>query len=137
MRKNLCRCKNCRIFFICCDSNRGRNDIGCPFGCALESRKKKAQKRSSEYYKTEEGKGKKKQLNKKRASKGKEKKEKKSQLKEEKFKKILLYLQFIFLRTDKISHQLKDIEAFYKYSSKIVRQHSLFFKGRIEYIRDG
>jgi hypothetical protein len=132
LRKNLCRCKHCNIFFICSDSNIGRTDLGCPFGCAEESRKRNAQKRSSDYYKTDEGKGKKKALNKKRASGNIEEKEFGNQ----RYKKIFFYLHFMFLKLDKIYRPVRDIEIIYGYFLKIVRQHPLFFSGKILHIPD-
>jgi len=43
--------------------NAGRNDLGCPFGCRQDHRKKNSTKRSVEYYRSKEGKIKKKYLN--------------------------------------------------------------------------
>lgn len=63
MRPCLKRCKHCRIYFITDPRNRSRNDLGCPFGCRDAHRKASSNKRSSQYYQTDEGKQKKKQLN--------------------------------------------------------------------------
>jgi hypothetical protein len=43
--------------------NAGRSDLGCPFGCRQAHRRKSAIQRSTEYYRTKEGKQKKKYLN--------------------------------------------------------------------------
>jgi len=43
--------------------NVGRSDLGCPFGCRDAHRRQNAIARSTEYYRTKEGKIKKKQLN--------------------------------------------------------------------------
>jgi hypothetical protein len=66
LRKQLTKCKHCRIFFITNPRNYGRTDLGCPFGCADNHRRKESIRRSTEYYKTEEGKIKKRELNRKR-----------------------------------------------------------------------
>jgi hypothetical protein len=63
LRKCLTRCRHCRIFFFTDPRNAGRTDLGCPFGCRQTHRRKSAIKRSTEYYKTPEGKDKKQQLN--------------------------------------------------------------------------
>jgi len=66
LRGCLTRCRHCRIFFLTHPCNAGRNDLGCPFGCSKEHRKRHSNKRSVEYYRTEEGKFKKKIQNGKR-----------------------------------------------------------------------
>jgi len=66
LRGCLTRCRHCRIFFLTHPCNAGRNDLGCPFGCSEEHRKRHSNKRSVEYYRTEEGKLKKKIQNGKR-----------------------------------------------------------------------
>jgi hypothetical protein len=43
--------------------NAGRNDLGCPFGCRQVHRRQNAKRRSIEYYRTKEGKEKKRHLN--------------------------------------------------------------------------
>ncbi len=63
MRKCLTRCKHCRIYFFTHPRNAGRKDLGCPFGCRQSQRTKSAIKRSIEYYKSPEGKIKKRYLN--------------------------------------------------------------------------
>ena len=63
LRGCLTRCRHCRIFFLTHPCNAGRNDLGCPFGCSKEHRKRGSNKRSMEYYRTEEGKLKKKMQN--------------------------------------------------------------------------
>ena len=66
LRRCLTRCRHCRIFFITHPSNAGRRDLGCPFGCRDEHRKRHSRKRSTEYYRTAEGKFKKRMQNSKR-----------------------------------------------------------------------
>lgn len=67
LRRCLTRCRHCRIFFLTHPCNAGRNDLGCPFGCRDAHRKRHSTKRSLEYYRTPEGKQKKKIQNGKRA----------------------------------------------------------------------
>jgi hypothetical protein len=66
LRRCLTRCRHCRIFFLTHPCNAGRNDLGCPFGCRDVHRKRRSTERSVEYYRTEEGKLKKKIQNGKR-----------------------------------------------------------------------
>ena len=63
LRKCLTRCRHCQIYFFTHPRNAGRSDLGCPFGCRQAHRRKSAIKRSTAYYKTPEGKIKKRQLN--------------------------------------------------------------------------
>ncbi len=65
----LTRCKHCSILFLTHPRNAGRNDLGCPFGCREAHRRKKAIERSTAYYRDEEGRGKKQELNKNRSKK--------------------------------------------------------------------
>jgi len=55
LRKCLCRCRHCRIFFLTDPRNAGRHDLGCPFGCKKEHRRRESIRRSTEYYQGEEG----------------------------------------------------------------------------------
>ena len=63
LRKCLTRCRHCQIPFLTHPRNTGRNDLGCPFGCRQVHRRESAIKRSIEYYKSAEGKIKKRYLN--------------------------------------------------------------------------
>jgi hypothetical protein len=63
LNKYLTRCKHCQILFFTHPRNAGRSDLGCPFGCRKAHRRKKSNRRSTEYYRTQEGKEKKKHLN--------------------------------------------------------------------------
>jgi len=55
LRKCLCRCRHCRIFFLTDPRNAGRRDLGCRFGCKKEHRRRGSIRRSTEYYQGEEG----------------------------------------------------------------------------------
>lgn len=56
-------CVQCQISFITTNSNRSRSDIRCPFGCRQTHLRAESNRRSTAYNKTEEGKAKKKLLN--------------------------------------------------------------------------
>jgi hypothetical protein len=66
LRRFLCRCRHCRIFFLTHPRNAGRRDLRCPFGCRESHRKRHSTERSVAYYATAEGKAKKKIQNGKR-----------------------------------------------------------------------
>jgi len=63
LRKCLTRCRHCHILFFTHPRNAGRNDLGCPFGCRQTHRRISSIHRSTEYYRSKEGKQKKKYLN--------------------------------------------------------------------------
>ena len=67
LRKCLTRCRHCQILFFTHPRNAGRTDLGCPFGCRQAHRRKSSTYRSTEYYRSDEGKQKKKELNKARS----------------------------------------------------------------------
>lgn len=62
----LTRCQHCQILFFTHPRNARRNDLLCPFGCREARRKQKSTERSVAYYRSKDGKGKKKELNKRR-----------------------------------------------------------------------
>lgn len=62
----LTRCVDCGIYLITSCSNCGRKDIRCPFGCRECHKKAASNKRSRAYYKTIDGKKKKRRQNAKR-----------------------------------------------------------------------
>lgn len=66
MRPCLSRCRHCGILFITHARNRGRKDLGCPFGCSEAYRRQRSTARSVAYYRTSAGKYKKKLQNGKR-----------------------------------------------------------------------
>ena len=66
LRRHLKRCRHCRILFLTEPSNIDRHDLGCPFGCSESHRQREASRRSAAYYRTDEGREKKRALNRKR-----------------------------------------------------------------------
>jgi hypothetical protein len=70
LRKCQARCRHCGIFFLTDPRNAGRKDLGCPFGCGWEHRRRESTRRSVAYYREPEGKVKKQALNGQRRSRG-------------------------------------------------------------------
>ena len=68
LRRLIKQCMHCQILIITHPRNGSRNDLRCPFGCRQAHRKISSAKRSKEYYRTKEGKFKKKLLNGRRKS---------------------------------------------------------------------
>ena len=58
------------IFLLTDRRNVGREDLGCPFGCRREHRRRESTRRSVAYYREPEGKVKKQVLNGQRRSRG-------------------------------------------------------------------
>lgn len=54
-RKCLSRCRHCDILFLTDPRNAERCDLGCPFGCSKAHRRKESIRRSTEYYRGEDG----------------------------------------------------------------------------------
>ena len=72
LRKCQARCWHCGIFFLTDRRNAGREDLGCPFGCSREHRRRESTRRSVAYYREPEGKVKKQALNGQRRSRGRQ-----------------------------------------------------------------
>ncbi len=70
-RSIIARCKRCDISFITSVRNKKREDLCCPFGCREKNSKKKNRERSKKYNATDNGKAKKKEINKKRSKNNK------------------------------------------------------------------
>lgn len=66
----LTRCCHCGIFFLTHPRNAGREDLRCPFGCREAHRRQRSTERSMAYYRTPEGRLKKKVQNDKRSDSG-------------------------------------------------------------------
>jgi hypothetical protein len=66
LRRCLTHCWRCGIFFLTDPRNQGRDHLGCPFGCQEAHRKSQSNQRSTDYYRDEEGKEKKRAQNAKR-----------------------------------------------------------------------
>lgn len=66
LRRCLTRCTHCNIYFLTHPRNAKRDDLGCPFGCRQAHRKRSSTERSVAYYRTKNGKTKKREQNDKR-----------------------------------------------------------------------
>jgi len=127
LRGCLTRCHHCRIFFLTHPCNARRNDLGCPFGCSKEHRKRHSNQRSVEYYRTEEGKLKKKIQNGKRR-----KAEAKADPDEHRFDVGMVnYLRMI---TSMIEGRQVSVLEILAMLARAVRQHSIVRRRRIDYI---
>ena len=128
MRKCLTRCRHCQILFFTHPRNAGRNDLGCPFGCRDVHRRQNAIRRSTEYYRSKEGKIKKRRLNAARSEP----------------KRISEHVQNEKRYDDEVSHQVDittighlqlvtslvesrwvGLEEIFSMLDKILRQHSI------------
>jgi hypothetical protein len=67
LRPLLACCRHCGILFPTHPRNRGRRDLGCPFGCRQAHSKKCSKQRNKAFYETENGKAAKKEHNNKRS----------------------------------------------------------------------
>ena len=63
----LTTCWHCGIIFLTDPRNAGREDLGCPFGCREEHRRRESSRRSTAYYQGEIGRVKKRIQNEKRS----------------------------------------------------------------------
>ena len=61
-------CHECHILFLTAPCNCDRQDMRCPFGCRMHRQKSESDRRSTDYYRTDEGKSKKRQINADRSS---------------------------------------------------------------------
>jgi hypothetical protein len=144
LRKILCRCRHCQIFFFTEPCNQGRNDLGCPFGCAHEHRRSAAKSRSKEYYDSQEGKEKKKNSNKNRSLNTTSEKKIESKiefdlniLNSNQVCKFISYLHFIMTQVENLKVSINEVQNIYQAILKIVRQHSLEYLEKIIQDPDG
>jgi len=135
LRRCLTRCRHCRIFFLTHPCNAGRQDLGCPFGCRDEHRKRRSNERSVEYYRTAEGKYKKKMQN---GNRGKvEATDAKGGgpdfvQQEVRFDaQVVSYLRMVVSLIE--GRQVSKAEIL-EMLSRAVRQHSIVRRGGIEYV---
>lgn len=66
LRACLTRCRHCGIFFLTHPRNAGRHDLRCPFGCREAHRKRASAQRGTQYYRSPEGKRRKRTINQRR-----------------------------------------------------------------------
>jgi hypothetical protein len=139
LRQCLTRCLQCRIFFLTHPCNAGRKDLRCPFGCKEVHRKRSSVKRSVEYYRTPEGKLKKKLQNGKRSGKGE-----RAVLNENTQagmslvmpeRKIDAYMVcYLRMVISLIEGRRVSAAEILEMLAKVLRQHSLYRRSRIDYV---
>lgn len=120
LQKFLTRCKHCQIYFLTTPQNAGRHDLGCPFGCRQAQQQKNSNMRSIEYYRTKEGKIKKKIQNEKR------KKNKTTNIK--KIEKIIFNkttFEYIWTITSLLEGRKVTKSEIFAMLENLLRQHSI------------
>jgi hypothetical protein len=135
LRQYLTRCQHCGILFFTDPRNAGRKDIRCPFGCRQTLKKKNSNRRSREYYQTDEGRGKKKNLNDTRGKSGKNKPEEtEQQLDTENEERIdqdlLVHLQLVAWH---IEGRRIALDVIHTMVYTLLRQHSMYFHKKRAY----
>jgi hypothetical protein len=136
LRGCLTRCRHCRIFFLTHPRNRGRKDLGCPFGCREAHRKKTSAERSGAYYRTAVGKKKKAGLNDKRrqsrASREREKSPAQGEASAKELKpSIVEHIQVVTSLIEGFEVSLEQVLAMLE---RTRRQRRIVREGRLEYV---
>ncbi len=131
LRSCLCRCRECRIFFLTHLRNAGRRDLRCPFGCRETHRRRNSTQRSVAYYRTAEGKEKKKLQNGKRG-RGTGRRRWPGERKGMSFDAdIVRYLAMVVTLIE--SRRVREAEI-RKMLARAVRQHRMARRRRIDYL---
>jgi len=137
LRPCLTRCRHCRIFFLTHPRNRGRRDLGCPFGCRSAHRRKRSAERSTAYYCTQAGRAKKKRLNGKRRPKPQLEQGTGEQIAEPDPDEIgfdVGMVEHVRVVTSLIEGREVSREEIREMLERTVRQHSIGRERRIEYV---
>ena len=136
LRRCLKRCGHCGIFFLTHPSNEKRKDLRCPFGCSAAHRRREASERSAAYYRSEQGRIKKRALNRKRylvypveaaEPEGKEE----EMEKEEGEEPIIEHVRMVTSLIEGREVSLEEIKEMLKKKS---RQHSLTGRSELDYL---
>jgi len=129
----LTRCRHCRILFFTDPRNKGRKDLGCPFGCREIRRRQKSTQRSVAYNSSEEGRRKKVELNQRRSrEKGGNDSTNQDPVvrKEDVDRTILLHTRMVI---SLIEGYRVDLETITALAEKFLRQHSIDMKWNMIY----
>ena len=139
LRRCLTRCRHCGIFFLTHSCNTGRKDLGCPFGCKETHRKRGSTERSVEYYRTPEGKFKKKLQNGKRS-----RAETKAVINEREHAGKMLALPerrideqmlcYLRMAISLIEGRRVSAAEILEMLARVLRQHSMVRRRRIDYV---
>ena len=138
LRRCLTHCRHCRIIFLTHPCNAGRKDLGCPFGCREAHGKRSSNKRSTAYYQTPEGKFKKKIQNQKRSkveapavNASEQAGNNLGQLEHKVGAPMLSYLRMVI---SLIEGRRVSAAEILEMLARVLRQHSLMHRRRIDYI---
>lgn len=136
LRRHLKRCRHCGIFFLTEHSNVDRKDLGCPFGCSAHHRRLEALRRSAAYYRTAQGRDKKRALNRKRylviTSETDEPEAEEDDAPEECDKEPII--EHVRMVTSLIEGRFVSLDEIKEMLKKISRQHPLTRRRRVDYI---
>lgn len=119
-------CHECHILFLTALCNSDRLDMRCPFGCRGHHQKAESNRRSTEYYRTVEGKSKKRQINAGRLSINIPPATPLIAIEIPVL--IVKHLRQIFSRIDHRSWSLAEVEV---YLDHLLRQRSLDFQNQL------
>lgn len=134
LRRCLTRCRECRIFFLAHPRNSGRRDLRCPFGCQQAQRKRRSTERSVEYYRTAEGKFKKKIQNDKR-DRGEAKADCADSQSGQNVVRFDRYMvRHVRIVTSLIEGRRVSLSEILEMLARAVRQHSMVGRRRIHYV---
>lgn len=136
LRRYLCRCRQCRIFFLTHPRNAGRRDLSCPFGCRQEHRRQKSTQRSTKYNRTPDGKDKKRAHNQRRRGRkplpGPKRGGSRTRQEKPAFDPgIVHYLQIVISLIEGRGASAAEIMCMLE---RAVRQHRMAFRRRRDYV---
>jgi hypothetical protein len=141
LRRYVCRCRHCRIFFLTHPRNAGRHDLACPFGCRQAARRQNSTRRSVEYYRSRVGKAKKRLHNQRRcrrraptptAARQRNRGPRTTSGEEMRFDSaIVRYVQMVACLIE--GRRVSKVEIL-RMLARAVRQHSLARRRRREYV---
>ena len=134
LRHCLCRCRECRIFFLTHPRNAGRKDLRCPFGCREMHRRQKSSQRSAAYYRTEHGKGKKKDQNDKRRQRGQGTDPRRPPGKGPAMQLDADIVRYLAMLVSRIERRRVSEREIRKILARAVRQHRIAKRRRIDYV---
>jgi hypothetical protein len=137
LRPCLCRCRQCRIFFLTHPRNAGRQDLRCPFGCRVTHRRRNSTQRSVAYYRTQEGKEKKKLQNGKRgrgADPHRRRIVRRPPAGQEGMPLAAEVVRYVGMVTSLIEGRRVSEEEIREMLARAVRQHRMARRRRIDYI---
>ena len=129
LKSCLTRCRHCGILFFTHPRNKGRNDLGCPFGCREARRRQKSTQRSVAYYRSRDGKKKKIELNQRR-NQEKDSRDSKGHGPEPD-QPILLHIGMVVSLIEGRRVVLETIRALV---AKLLRQHSIDLRENMFYL---